>query len=390
MFKNKSLLIIFFTVFVDLLGFGIVIPIIPNFASHELQVSDTNIGIIIAIYSFIQFLFNPVVGKLSDKFGRRPVIISTLLISSFAYMMFSIADSFWILFLSRAIAGLGGSNLGAAQAYIADVTSVDERAKGMGLIGMAFGLGFVMGPVIGGFLAEFGYFWVGFASAITSLIASLIAVFYLKESLPPEKRSHSELKIKIFDIKTARGVLRTPVLGSIILLFFIGVFAISNIYGTLTLLGVRQFNFTNSQVGFLFGIMGGMGIFIQGFLIGKIIRHFNEKKLFVASIVFLMVGLFLIPLGHNFTGVSVALVILSFGSGIIQPVAFSLISKMADEKHQGTVMGINQSMASLGRVLGPVWGGFSYDYIGYQYPFFTGAFFMLIALFISINVIRKL
>ena len=157
--KQASLSIIFATVFIDLMGFGILIPILPTFASTNLGISDFSIGIIVAVYSFNQFVFNPILGRLSDRIGRRPVIILTLMTTGISYLIFSIADSFFILLVSRLLAGFGGSNIGVAQAYIADITEKDDRAKGMGLIGAAFGLGFVFGPLIGGVLSEYGY-WV--------------------------------------------------------------------------------------------------------------------------------------------------------------------------------------------------------------------------------------
>ncbi len=156
--KNKSALtLIFLTVFIDLLGFGILIPILPSFAVKELGVSEAAIGIAIAIYSFVQFLFNPVFGKLSDKYGRRPVIIVCLFLNAIGYVVFAFTHSFLMLLISRVIAGIGGSSIGVAQAYIADVTTRENRSKGMGLIGAAFGLGFVFGPLIGGLLSEYGY-----------------------------------------------------------------------------------------------------------------------------------------------------------------------------------------------------------------------------------------
>ena len=168
--KNKaSLSIIFLTIFIDLMGFGILIPILPTFASKELGVSDFGIGSIVAVFSLMQFIFNPMMGKLSDKIGRRPVILVTQLMTAASYLIFAFSNSFLLLFLSRMLAGLGGSNIGVAQAYIADITTREERAKGMGVIGAAFGLGFVFGPVIGAVLAKFGYHIAGIGSAFFTL-----------------------------------------------------------------------------------------------------------------------------------------------------------------------------------------------------------------------------
>ncbi|MCB9250419.1 MAG: MFS transporter [Ignavibacteriales bacterium] len=164
--KTKaSLSIIFVTVFIDLLGFGLLIPILPTFASKELAMSDFQIGMVVAIFSLMQFIFNPIIGNYSDKIGRRPIILVSLLLTSISYIIFSFAHTFLLLLVSRMLAGFGGSNIAVAQAYIADVTTPKERTKGMGMIGAAFGLGFVFGPMLGGILSGYGYEVVGYTAA---------------------------------------------------------------------------------------------------------------------------------------------------------------------------------------------------------------------------------
>ena len=198
--KRKSALgLIFLTVFVDLLGFGILIPILPSFAKVELLVDETAIGIAIAIYSFVQFLFNPVLGRLSDKYGRKPVIVVSLLINAIGYVIFAFTTSYVVLLISRIVAGIGGSSIGVAQAYIADVTTKENRAKGMGIIGSAFGLGFVFGPLIGGFLSSYGYMITGFGSASFSILAFILTLILLPES-NVDRAAANERKRTLFDI----------------------------------------------------------------------------------------------------------------------------------------------------------------------------------------------
>ena len=174
--KKSALSLIFLTVFIDLLGFGILIPILPAFAKVELLVDETAIGLVVAVYSFVQFIFNPILGRLSDKYGRKPVIVISLFINAIGYILFAFTTSFIILLAARIVAGIGGSSISVAQAYIADVTTKENRAKGMGIIGAAFGLGFVFGPLIGGFLASYGYMVTGFASAAFSILAFILTL----------------------------------------------------------------------------------------------------------------------------------------------------------------------------------------------------------------------
>ncbi|MCF8241220.1 MAG: MFS transporter [Melioribacteraceae bacterium] len=381
--RKASLSVIFLTVFIDLLGFGILIPILPTFASKQLGISDFGIGAVVAIYSLMQFLFNPVLGKISDRIGRRPIILISLLTTAVSYLIFSISSSFLILFLSRLLAGLGGSNIGVAQAYIADITPKEQRSKGMGLIGAAFGLGFVFGPMIGGFLSKFSYAYAGYGAAAFSFMAFLFTVFFLPESLK-EKKTDTKISIKLFDTKFVIETIKHPSVGVLIILFFIIVFSMANIYGTFAILGYKVYHFTDQQTGYLFGIIGIIGALVQGGLIRYISKKFEDTFLITVGTFLMMIGLGLIPFGQNFTGVAIVVSILALGTGLLQPTILSMISKYAPDKEQGAILGLNQSFASFARVLGPLWGGFSYDFLGYQAPFLTGAAFTLITFLMSI------
>ena len=385
--KNKaSLSIIFLTVFIDLMGFGILIPLLPTFASKALNVSDFGIGIIIAIYSLVQFLTSPLLGRVSDRIGRRPIILVTLLLTAVSYVIFSFANTFLILLLSRMLAGLGGSNIGVAQAYIADITTKHDRSKGMGIIGAAFGLGFVFGPFIGGLLSGYGYAVAGFASAGFSLLAFLFAFFFLPESLR-EKRREKKFNFKLFEFKFVKEVIAYPNLGMLVLLFFVIVFSIANIYGTFALLGFKEYGFTDKQNGYLFGIIGLVGAIVQGGLIRYLAKYISDKMLVIAGLFLMSIGLGMLPYGGNFLGLALVATVLAFGTGILQPTILSLVSKYAPDENQGAVLGLNQSLASLARVLGPLWGGFAFDFLGYQFPFLTGAAFTFVALiFIIYNL----
>ncbi len=388
--KSKSALtIIFITVFIDLMGFGILIPILPTFASKELHISDFGIGVIVASFSFMQFIFNPIFGRISDKIGRKPIIVLSLLITSLSYLWFSFADSFIILLLSRMLAGFGGSNISVAQAYIADVTDESNRAKGMGLIGAAFGLGFVFGPMLGGVLSQYGYNIVGYASAVFSFLAFLFASFKLKESLKEENKTVAKTKYSIFTKDTVVEVLKNHELRFTMFIYFIIVFSMANIYGTFALLGYKVYNFTDMQIGYLYGIIGIVGAIIQGGFIKRLSEKYNDEHLVVAGIFFMMIGLGGLPYGLTFLGIEIIAAILAIGSGILQPTLLSMVSKSAKSGNQGSILGLNQSTASMARVLGPLWGGFAFEYINYQFPFLTGGLFTFMILIASIYFFKS-
>ncbi|MDA3861445.1 MAG: MFS transporter [Melioribacteraceae bacterium] len=385
--NKKALFIIFLTVFIDLLGFGILIPILPTFASSQIGISDFGIGAIIGVYSLVQFLFNPIVGKLSDRIGRRPIILISLLLTVASYIIFSFSTTFLILFVSRILAGLGGSNIGTAQAYIADITDKANRAKGMGMIGAAFGLGFVFGPIMGGFLAHFGYEYVGYASATFSFIAFIFAFFFLPESLK-EKKSMSGFSVKLFNFQDVKKIIQIPNIGIFIFLFFVIIFSVANIYGTFALLGQKYYGFTDRENGYLFGIIGIVSSIIQGGLMKRMSTKLSEKAILFIGMTALMIGLSLIPYGINFTGVAIISAILAIGTGILQPTIISFVSKYSPENMQGTILGFNSSMGSLARVLGPLWGGFAFQFLGYEAPFITGAIFTFLTILLTAFLLK--
>ena len=391
--KNKSALsLIFLTVFIDLLGFGILIPILPAFATKVLGVDEAAIGIAIASYSFIQFIFNPVLGKLSDKYGRKPVIVFCLIVNALGYVIFAFTSSYLLLLLSRVVAGIGGSSISVAQAYIADVTTKENRSKGMGLIGSAFGLGFVFGPLIGGYLAEYGYMVTGLAAGGFSLIAFVVTLLFLPESLTKSEESISEkqiIKRKLIDFEALKKVFSEPGRAVFIILFFILVFSFANIYGTFALLGIQVYGFTDLQNGYIFGITGLTSAIVQGGLIGYIDKLFSRQNILKTGSLIISASLALIPYGGTFLGLAIISVFLSIGTGLLQPTLLSLISDVTPDNEQGVTLGVNQSLSSLARVLGPLWGGFAFEFLGYPFPFLTGAAFMFLVVLATIFYIPK-
>jgi len=387
--KSKAgLSLIFLTVFIDLLGFGILIPILPSFAINELGVDETAVGIAIALYSLVQFIFNPILGKFSDKYGRKPVIVLCLITNSIGYLIFAFTNSFLILLLSRVVTGVGGSSIAVAQAYIADITTRENRSKGMGLIGSAFGLGFVFGPLIGGFLSKLGYTATGLGAASFSFIAFVVTIILLPESLK-EKNQHPDAKRKLFNLDEIVKAFKHPALAILITLFFIFSFSFANIYGTFALLGLQVYNFTDLQNGYIFGIMGISSAIVQGGLIGPLTKFMGLKKLLIIGSFLIMVTLAIIPYAGNFLWLAVDSVFLSLGTGTLRPILLSLISEVAPDAEQGITLGVNQSLSALARMFGPLWGGFTFEFLGYPFPFLTGAAFMFLVVLATVFYIPK-
>lgn len=388
-FKNTTALsLIFLTVFVDLLGFGILIPILPTFAKKELLVDETAIGIAIAIYSLTQFFFNPIFGKLSDKHGRKKIIVICLFLNAIGYVLFAYTHSYFMLLFSRVIAGVGGSSIGVAQAYIADVTTPENRSKGMGMIGAAFGLGFVFGPMIGGMLSKYGYFVTGMGSAFFSIFAFVLTIIFLPE--PKRDKSKSFVRSrKLFDTSSIKIIFKKSDLSLLMGIFFILTFSVANIYGTFALLGFKIYHFTDMQNGYMYGILGLSSAIVQGGLLAQISKYFSKGKLISIGAFCMMIGLGLIPYGGSFLGLAIIGIILSLGTGTLQPTLLSLISEVTSEAEQGITLGFNQSLSAFARVLGPLWGGFTFEFLGYPFPFLTGSFFSLIILILSVVYLPK-
>jgi len=387
--KQKSALpLIFLTVFIDLLGFGILIPILPAFAEKVLHVDETAIGIVIAAYSFVQFLFNPILGRLSDKHGRKPVIVICLFINAIGYVIFAFTSSFTVLLLSRIVGGVGGSSVSVAQAYIADVTTKETRSKGMGVIGAAFGLGFVFGPLIGGLLSTYGYTVTGLGSASFSFLAFIVTIILLPES-NQNKQVDAVIRKKLINFEAYSKAFSNPALAILIPLFFVLTFSFANIYGTFALLGIQVYGFTDLQNGYILGIIGLTSAAVQGGLIGRLDKLLGKKKLLIIGSFFMMIGLAIMPYAGNFLKLAIDCVALSIGTGIFQPTVLSLISQNASEAEQGITFGVNQSMSAIGRVLGPLWGGFAFQFLGYPFPFITGAAFTLLIFIATIFYIPR-
>ncbi|MGC8594456.1 MAG: MFS transporter [Candidatus Kryptoniota bacterium] len=379
--KNTPVYLVLLTVFIDLLGFGIIIPLLPFYAQH-FGAGPTTIGLLGSSYSLMQFLFVPFWGRLSDRIGRRPIILMSVFGSFLSYLVFGLAKSLSALFLSRALAGFMGANIATAQAYIADATPVEERAKYMGLIGASFGIGFMLGPFVGGIMSHISYGAPGFLASGLSLTNATLAYFYLPESrlkTTAAEKSTSLGRTKIVDVDAIRIVCKKPALLNLILVYFLYTISFSTLYITFPLYTKEMLNYDAAANGYLFALMGLIGVAIQGGLISKITKKLGERNTMVLGITLLISGLVFIPNTHS-TGVLVVLIaVMSTGSSILTPPLTSLITKYAGSSEYGSALGVSQSFSSLGRVIGPFLGGAILGTAGLKWPFYSSSIILVTA-----------
>lgn len=402
--RRRTSTTVFFTVLLDLIGFGMILPILPFYA-QKFHVSAFQIGLLFSSYSLAQLVCAPLLGRLSDRVGRRPVLLVSITGSAGAYLLFAVAQSFPVLVLARTLAGMAAANYAIAQAYMADVSSREDRAKAMGLIGAAFGGGFIFGPALGGVLAHlgegaaFGHLGprlVPLSAAVLSALNLVIAFFWLPESLSAELRGRTRRGAWL-DLTHLRAVWANPVLRGLMLLFFLVVFCFSIMESTLALFCQERFGFGPSQTGGLFAFVGVVLVVVQGGLLGRLVRRFGERGLILSGIVLMTVGLVLLPFtGHAQPIVWSAalplvagLVLLAVGQGMNQPSALGLLSRLTDEGSQGGTIGLSRSFGALARTLGPTAGTWLFGSIGTAWPFWAAGGLMLVALALAFTVLRE-
>lgn len=380
-----ALLLIFFTVFIDLIGFGIIIPLLPTFA-EKFGAGGFMVGLLLMSYSLMQFLFTPIWGRLSDNAGRRPILLVSLSASAAGYLIWGFADSLPMLFLSRMVAGFGNANIAVAQAYIADVTTAENRAKGMGLVGAAFGLGFVLGPAIGAFcVGSDAIHTAGFLAAGFSLLDLVLTLFFLPE---PERRSQAGHERFVMRPDFYWQVLTNERLRVSLAIFFISTFAFANMEATLVLLTEHKYGFTAQQNGLMFAYIGLIMVIVQGGLIGWLSKRFGERKLVLLGSLLVALGLLATPASASAAILYVALALLALGSGMNTPANQSILSKLAPKEDVGGIMGVGQSLSTLGRILGPVAGGAAFQFLGMESPYLIGAAAMTVACVLALLLPR--
>ena len=420
--RKPSVLVVWLTVFIDLVGFGIVVPLVPLF-SKKFGAHGFVIGLIIASFSAMQFIFAPIWGRLSDRIGRRPVLLGSTIGAAASYVMFAFGcaasdatTAIWMLVASRVVAGICGGNITVAQAYIADITPPENRSKKMGLIGMAFGLGFIFGPIIGGIswqgMSLFGHSWDGFGPAGPGFVAAtlcaanfLLALFILTES----RQAGSSQTPPRPHLAQWKHTLTQPRIGLLVVVFFLATFCFSCFESTLPLLVSDNFQIDISTdkvsaktVTKLFAFCGIIGALVQGGMIGRLVKRLGEPKLIALSLVLTGISLALLPFIKGTTPLSSkillqpegmpwvwmlsALAMLSIGSSLTRPPLFGLLSNLTSAHEQGANIGVAQAAGSLARILGPIFATTTLHYLP-PLPYLTCTAVLLLT---SLFVVKKL
>lgn len=369
----------FITIFIDMLGFGIIIPILPIF-SKELGAQDYQVGLIAMIYPIMNFLFAPLWGTLSDRHGRRPIMLVSILITAVAYFVFSQSTVLWILFISRMLSGIGSANISVAQAYISDVTSPEERTKSLGFLGAAFGIGFIMGPPLGGWLKSIStpgtVDWVGYVACAMCLINFAMAYFSLPES-SKETKSNAP-----FNFKVVTGIiteLKKPKVGELLWINFIFISAFMLMQISCSLMWKEITQLDERQIGYVFAYIGVATAIVQGVLVGRMVKAFGEQKMLSYGIVLMAVGLAILPFTGRvlfFPFQYIGLALIALANGCLTPSITSMLSKFAKSNEVGQVLGVNQSFGSVARAVGMGLSGILYS-VQFAVPFVAGVMLML-------------
>lgn len=375
----RSLIVLFLTVFLDLLGAGILVPVLP-YLVRRYDGDALTVGLMATVFSGAQFFASPLLGLWSDRAGRRPVLLISLFGTAIGYFLFGLGGSLAVLYISRLIDGFTGGNISTAQAYIADCSSPQDRAKNFALIGVAFGLGFVLGPAVGGALSHISLVAPAYVAGCLALVTMTFGYFVLPESLPPEKRRHAEWKTR--DLDPLAPIFRYGGRASLRLLFsaiFLFNFAFSGLTTNFAVYTLTRYGWGPAENAWLFVFLGAISVVVQGWLVRRLVPAWGEKRMALTGPLLTAAGFAVIAAAPVASWVYGGIALTAVGSGLATPAWTGLLSGRVDPQEQGTLMGVNASVGSLTRILGPVWAGVWFDRVGPSWPYWTGAAFILAA-----------
>jgi multidrug resistance protein len=377
-------MILFITVLIDMTGFGMIIPLIPFYAQN-LGATAAGIGILLTSFNVMQLVFSPILGKVSDQKGRRPILLFSIFTSIASFILFSFAENYLMLFLSRIIAGLATEG-GVAQAYVADITTKEERAQGLGKVGAAFGIGFILGPVLGGLLSPYGFKIPGYAAIILSVINFVFVWLWLPEpKVLTATQSSGGLRTSA---KKMLGVLKKPLTGQAILIFFGITLAFSAVPIIVPLLAIVFYGFSEVEMSYVFIYIGIIQAILQGLAIKRLVKTFGEEKLIVLGTLSMFLGMTAMPLFSQIILFFLTLTLISFGTGLINTVIPSFVSQRTPPEEQGGILGIIQSVGSIARIPGPVIAGLTYELFGVTASFSISAIILAIQFLIGCRVFQ--
>lgn len=381
---NKRLFSVFLIVLIDLLGFSLILPLLPYYA-ETFGASDFVTGLLVASYAAMQLIGAPILGRLSDRFGRRPILMISIFGTFLGFLLLGFAKALWMLFASRILDGFTGGNLSVAQAYIADVTDEQNRSKGLGLVGAAFGLGFIIGPVTGGFLSQWGYSVPAFVAAALAFVNLVLVAFWLPESLTPEKRAAMSESRPPITLAALLKALRRPFTGSLLITRFFFGLAFAIFQTIFALYALKKFQLDAQHTGLVLTFVGVLSVFVQGFLIGRLTRRFREDVLISISVVVMAASLLGWAAAPSVAWLLVVLVPTAFSGGVLNTLLSSTLTKAVEPQEIGGILGLSASIESLTRVIAPALGGALLGELG---PWAPGVFGSILLAILSIYVWR--
>lgn len=384
--NNKRLFAIILVVFIDLLGFSLILPLLPYYA-ETFKANQTVTGILIASYALMQLIGAPILGRLSDRFGRRPVLLLSVFGTFLGFLLLGFANALWMLFASRILDGLTGGNLSVAQAYISDVTDEKSRSKGLGMIGAAFGLGFIIGPVTGGLLSQWGYAVPAFAAAAISFINLILIYAWLPESLTEEKRSQMTEKRPAVTLNALLVAFQRPFTGSILITRFFFGLAFAILQTIFSLYTLAKFNLSARDTGFVLTYVGVLSVIMQGFLVGRLASRYREDLLIAVSVVVMSVALIGWAWAPSVLWLYIITAPIALAGGLLNTLLSSILTKAVELQEIGGILGLSAAVESSTRIIAPILGGVLLQQIGTWAP---GAFGAVLMIGVSIYVYIKI
>ncbi|MEJ2084142.1 MAG: MFS transporter [Acidobacteriota bacterium] len=383
----SRLWVLMLTVFVDMIGFLIVLPLLPFYA-ERLGADPFKVGALVSMFAVAQMASSPLWGRLSDRYGRRPMILGGLLISAAAYVFFESADTVWMLFLSRFVQGAGAGTVGVVQAYLSDSVPSRDRAKALGWLTAATSAGVMIGPAIGSLAAAYNLVGPGYLAAILCILNFLFAWWWLPESFPSQPSGRRREAVPGATRRAIGSVLRHPrgEVGSLIWIYALGMMAFMAMNGVLALFLERRYSVTEETIGWFFVYVGGVSLVMRSVVLGPAVRRFGEVKILKAGLVSMAIGLAAIPLTSDFLSLAFAVLLIPVGTALLFPATTSLVTQRAGTDETGLVLGVQQAFGGVARMIGPLWAGAAFQHLSISSPFWIAASVMVVVRLFSSTV----